>query len=89
LFLGAKHLFFEDRRGGSNCARRDKFDLRREMATVVERSLRGTLAGEPAPAVIEPAAATDGPPAAIRSAACIRSRARQRWPLQQESGRKW
>jgi hypothetical protein len=26
----------------------DKFDLRREMATVVERSLRETLDGEPA-----------------------------------------
>jgi hypothetical protein len=32
-------------------ARWDKFDLRREMATVVERSLRGTLDGEPATAI--------------------------------------
>jgi hypothetical protein len=29
----------------------DKFDLRREMATVVERSLRETLGGEPAAAL--------------------------------------
>jgi hypothetical protein len=32
-------------------ARWDKFDLRREMATVVERSLRETLDGEPIAAV--------------------------------------
>jgi integrase len=32
-------------------ARSDKFDLRREMATVVERSLRETLDGEPATAI--------------------------------------
>jgi integrase len=32
-------------------ARWDKFDLRREMATVVERSLRETLGGEPTTSV--------------------------------------
>jgi hypothetical protein len=32
-------------------ARWDKFDLRREMATVVERSLRAILDGEPTAAI--------------------------------------
>jgi hypothetical protein len=36
-------------------SRWDKFSLRREMATVIERSLRETLGGEPA-AAIKPAA---------------------------------
>ena len=32
-------------------ARWDKFDLRREMATVIERSLRETLNGKPTAAI--------------------------------------